>query len=100
VIPVHLVTHHRNLEGVLELSRSIDKSFDGGNIQNAEKGVITAILNKRIALEMWWGQSLTTLDKFSRWVVSRSSNLLHDSIGLLNANIEPISHLLGSRKLF
>jgi hypothetical protein len=100
MIPIRLVTHHRTLEGVLGFARSIDKSFKGGSSEKAGKGVIIGVLNKRVELEMWWGESITTLDRFARWVLPRESNLVQDSAYMLFANVEQVSNLLGNRKLF
>jgi hypothetical protein len=100
MIPIRVVTHHKTLEGALGLARSIDKSFKGGSSEKAVKGVIIAVLNKRVELEMWWGETVTTFDRFARWVLPRESSLVQDSAYMLFANVEQVSSLLGNRRLF
>jgi hypothetical protein len=55
LIPFRIVTHHKNFEEVRAFIKNIDASSNVDNIQNFSKGIVFAIVNKSIVLEMWWG---------------------------------------------
>ena len=69
-LPFLIKTHHKTFADVANFIKKIASSHNLA-ADKAEKGVKIVILNEIVILAMYWGDKITSLDKFCQWLARR-----------------------------